>query len=285
MLESLCPAPPASGGYVNVQIKSDAAMPTLLGGFLPNRSEVLGGCSQARWGSPVFTSGIALTISYCAWNQSVNPPGPGYVDPYPPNPAASYERLFNFHGNSTATTGTSPCPAPSSGGTPISGGFGSTCEVGANNCSNTGSDCATATNRLPNNWFDNNPGNSIDSLCRDVLFTYWQNHQPMLIPVYDCTSNVASCLTQYPCSTCSTNGSNSAYHLASLAAFVVTTYHLQSSNETQLSWLPGSPYAATAPCSGSTTCIGGFFVRVVTTGPIQPGGSGNYGVSSVALSG
>ncbi|HLZ07922.1 MAG TPA: hypothetical protein VKT80_04990, partial [Chloroflexota bacterium] len=82
---------------------------------------------------------------------------------------------------------------------------------------------------------------------------------------------------------CNTTGSNADYHLASLAAFVITGYHIQSSNNTQDSWLPGSTWASTAPCRGNNTCITGFFTTATTSG--DPGGGLNTGVTVIKMTG
>lgn len=293
-----CPGAPSaypSAKYVNVHTATlnrdgSKGVPVTVGQFIPGNnvtSEAIPACSQVAWGAPQVNGGLALTISYCAWNQATSggsqsayAPQP----PYPPYPSTSLEHIFFFHGkpDGSDATGNQACPTPSSGSTPISGGFGSTCEIGASNCSNQGTSCNTALNRQPNNWFDNNPGASLVGNCQTALAAAWSSRTPVLIPVYDCTSNVPSCLTKYPCSTCSTSGSNADYHLASLAAFVITGYKFPG-NTHNGSWLPGSTWASDPPCSGSNSCITGFFTTATTSGDL--GGSLDTGVEVIKMTG
>lgn len=293
-----CPGAPSSGaGYVNVQTISNNAIG--VSGGIPGMDTLfdsaktkVAACAQATWGSPPPTSGIALTVSYCSWQQAVGGDGSNPVyqpqPPYPPYPPASAEYLFYFHGGAPGKdTKDQACATPNSSGQQVPGGFGHTCEVGAGNCSQTGTSCATDLTSLPNDWYGSNTGNAIDSLCVTALEQAWASRQPVLLPVFDCVSSVSACLTKYPCSSCSTGGNNAAYHLQSLAAFVVTAYHWQTAgggNKDEYSWIPGSAYASTRPCTGSNSCLVGFF----TTAVVSSGGTGggtSTGVSTISLSG
>ena len=79
----------------------------------------------------------------------------------------------------------------------------------------------------------------------------------VLIPVFDDRSALVG------------KGSNAQYPVVGFARFHLTGYHFASDN---------SP---SPPCSGSTDCIAGFFVRFVTT--TTQGGGGDFGVYSVHL--
>jgi hypothetical protein len=321
---NLCPDPTKSpdwvtgGNWVDVQTRTetstgDSVLPPIFGKAVlgDNYNGTIHACAQAQWGIAGVPAGsLALTISQCAYNNAISKHNVAHPPPYSPVPGADpggkYEAVFYFHSDPTKSAGADPtgtdsgCGTPPSGGTPISGGFGSTCQQ-LSNCSQDSGTCATAFSSA-GNWYANNPGASITSSCLTELDQLWKSHTPVLIPVYDCTSNITNCQTTYagcPClgSNCG-SGSNAAYHLQTLAAFVITGYHMGSSLD-RPSWLTDSAFydtkydyingkpkdkVTTAVCGSPLVCISGFFTTADTTGgPIVPGLG--TGVTAIKLTG
>jgi hypothetical protein len=256
-----CPAAPTSN-YVDVLAmpKNDDGTGTITSLFGKGKQAV-GACAQVQWGPAGYGGGVALTVSYCDWNNYTNggttfAPAP----PYPPYPASPYaETVLQFK----QVTDTS-CPHGPAGGTPIPGGFG---RLDPNS-----SDACTAT-FSSTGWYSAAPGNgNADGWlteCPGVIDADWANQTIVEIPVFDAANN---------------GGANGQYHLNNLAAFVITAYFIQNGNQVEYSKVPGSPYVAanfhgSNKLCGGNTCLIGYFVSD-TDQNAPPGAGGlNGGVT------
>lgn len=256
-----CPAAPASN-YVDVlAMPRNADGSDTITSLFGKGEQAVGACSQAAWGAAGSNGGIALTVSYCDWNNYTSggtrfAPAP----PYPPYPSAPFaETVLQFK----AVTDTS-CPHGPAGGTPIPAGFGRLDPNSADPCTATFSSTG---------WYAAAPGNgNADGWlteCPDQIYQYWHDQTIIEIPIFDAADN---------------GGANGEYHLNNLAAFVITAYFIQNGNQVEYSKVPGSRYAAANFTHGSklcdgNTCLIGYFVS--ETDPDAPPGTGglNGGVT------
>lgn len=144
------------------------------------------------------------------------------------------------------TTEASSCPAGPSGAD-LPGGFGWLDEDGC-----------TAT--ITNGWAQDDTGASASKDCKAALEALVG--QTLLIPIFDETNGLT--------------GSNGQYRIWSFVGFVLTGWRFPGTSHAS-SYLPG------IPCSGSQTCISGFFVEAVASsgGPISSGS--DQGVRVVQL--
>lgn len=259
--DKACPAKP-SANYVDV-----LAMPQNTDGsntitsLFGKGNQAIGACAQVQWGPAGFDGGVALTISYCDWNNYTNG-GTSFASPppYPPYPAAPFaETTLQFK----QVTDTS-CPHGPAGGTPIPAGFGRLDPNSADPCTATFS---------ASGWYDAAPGNgNADGWlneCPDLIYSDWLNQIVLKIPIFDAASD---------------GGSSGSYHLNSLAAFVITAYVVQNGgHQVEYSRVPGSPYVAsnyrgsTKLCGGNT-CLIGYFVTATDPSAPPSGGGLNGGV-------
>jgi Putative Flp pilus-assembly TadE/G-like len=254
-----CPGPPqASVNYVDVHTSTltpsgSTLLPpsfarTLLGMSSYNGSTVFA-CAQAAWGPPVATSGLAVTLSACEWDQATDngtlfaPP-----PPYPPNPlpSPSLDQVLRLH--TTSTNGGCPTePAGADG----PGLFGWTDDPNG--------DCTTP---IINGTFGGDTGTSISQACKQVISADQQNKTLIFIPVYVSVVNP---------------GTNASYTLKGFAAFVITGYHLPGFSASD--WLnPAND------CKGSDKCINGYFTQGLIPDPGTIGGP-NLGAHIIQLTG
>jgi Flp pilus assembly protein TadG len=232
---------PAGVDYVEVRTATRTATSTVLptafaGSFVPGYSGGrVAACSRVEWGAP--GGGLSLTISICEWN-AATANGTSFA-PYPPNPPASAEEIIYLHGPGAATCNTSP-PA----GWDAPGGFGWLDP-------DPGADCYTTI--AAGGDYPGNTGSSPSGDCKDTIIAAQQSREVQLIPVYDLVKGT---------------GSNVTYHLAGVAAFVVTGYYLPGPNgKTADSWLTGN-----SPCNGTDRCVYGFFTQaLLDSGTVSSG--------------
>jgi Flp pilus assembly protein TadG len=234
-----CPAPPASGtNYVDVHTATatsgggTAVAPVFAKALLGNGNytgtQVLA-CSQAQWGGPTAANTIAFAISACDWDAATNL-GTVFAQPPPAVPPASYDRVLKVHGSGSAT-GCATEPSGADG----PGNFGWTDDP-----------TSTCTISVSGGSFGGNPGASASNACKAALATAYASMSVLYIAIYTKITGT---------------GTDSVYTLKGFAAFVVTGYRLPGASAPD--WLnPAND------CSGSNTCINGYF----TTG-IMPGGS------------
>lgn len=312
-----CPTPAASG-YVDVLVTPRTGNAPTMVNLFGTGTQRISACAQAG----VITAGscaacVGVTISLCEWNLDTangtafagtsvptyldtitarrgNPAyGIGPLNLYvvnsiydPRNPANKYsssppapsnaavagsETVLYIHGGSVAN-----CP----GATTPPGGFGWTAPT-------TGTSCSTPVTSLT---YPGAAGNASND-CYTLFNTSRTTGQPIYIPVYD--SFVGG-------------GSGTIYHLAGLAAFVVTGWDIGSGGS---HWGGGSPSTRVAASvlaqadtglkssdtqycgktytgSPSDSCVYGYFTHaLVPNGVFGPGPGGNLGIQSVSLVG
>ncbi len=231
-----CPPQPASGPmatapYVLVRTQTLSngtnVMPPFLARVLVSgyTGTTVKACARAGYGAPSSATVISATESLCEWNAATSN-GTNYAPapPYPPNPAASYDRVIYLHTTSKAGS----CPAGPSGAD-VSGGFGFLDDPNGN-CSTTVSSTGT---------YGDNTGTSVSQPCKDALTAAQAGKYVIYLPVYNSVTGT---------------GTNGVYTLKGFAAFVLTGYHLPGFSIA--SWLTGA-----VPCSGSDKCISGFFTQ------------------------
>jgi Flp pilus assembly protein TadG len=230
-----CPAAPATGTkYVDVHTDTlttggSHLLPPVFSRALAGNSAYNGpnvkACARATWGSPRTATTVAFTMSYCEWKNATSS-GTSYAPapPYPPNPAASYDKSIQLHGTGSACTGS---PA----GWDLPGGFGWLVDSTGN--------CGVVVDVTLT--YPDDTGASAGNSCKTALQNARTAHTQVFIPVYDGYQ---------------ANGSNGTYHLKGFAAFVVTGYNLPGLSAA--SWLTGTSY-----CKGSAKCVYGFFTRAL----------------------
>jgi len=229
---------PAGEGWVRVQTQTgDNSGPGLLPPFLasvlvPDYSgSTVHTAATANWGSPSgIAAGLPLTFSECEWLAATDDgasyaPPPPYASGWPTDSnGESLERVIYFHD----TTAAGFCNAGPSGAD-LSGGFG-WLEPDSGECE------ATTTT----GWFDDKTGVAVPTGCKTDLASLVG--ELIYVPVFDQTNGLT--------------GTNGEYQLAGYAAFYLTGYSFPSA--TQQSLVTGS-----APCSGSSNCISGFFTQAL----------------------
>ncbi|HET6213928.1 MAG TPA: pilus assembly protein TadG-related protein [Micromonosporaceae bacterium] len=238
--------PPATGAYVEVHTSTKLPdgttllPPTLAQTLLGHRGFQgvnVAACARAAWGAPRTGWGLGLTISTCEWQANTSggttfaaPP------PYPPNPlpAATFDMPVKLHANGATT-----CPAGPSGWD-APGGFGW--------LNDPDQICSTLV--AVDGTYGGSTGTSSSQACQTRLTQLRDAHEVVLMPVYDGVKGT---------------GAGTTYHLAGMAAFVLTGYHLPSLKEK--SWLTGRHY-----CAGEQWCVYGYFTHALI-----PAGSGELG--------
>lgn len=237
------PTVPTGAGYVRVKTQTGTTdgpvpMPALLSKvFGATDNGTVHASSTVVWGSPAgYDSSLPMTISLCEFNGFVGTqspsPSPGYASPLPspmPSPFAwsSYtDRVIYLHD----TTGATGCLTGPSGADNLSGGFG---------WLSTGkTDCAATTDVTA--MFDNKTGVPPPSGCDPIDFQALLG-TTVVLPIYDKLNAL--------------NGTNSVYHMGGYAGFVLTGYSINGQYKAR------SLVTGQYPCSGSQTCISGFFTK------------------------
>lgn len=288
-----CPKPPASGNYVNVHVENSSRVPAILGKLLDknDNGKTILACGQARWGSFGGGSGLALTMSLCAWQAATggvaNPvyatPAPPYTtNPWPTGytatvnnknpvtPNVGGENVVQIHGKAK------PCN-DSSSGLNIPGGF-----AWLSNSSNGSEPANCVVQTTADGYIYNNPGGlgGKQSECAKALTTIYNAstpipnaHNPFFIPVFDlaCASNGTLDPSGGPCPA---GMPNNSYHIAGYATFVLTGYDV--SPISAKSMITGKNV-----CKGNFDCVYGMFTKglVQSTGEISDGN--DYGGPTV----
>ena len=211
-------------------------------------------CARAAYGpAQTAKASLALTISACEWD-AATAGGTSYAPPppYPPNPAATYEKKIFLH--TTTGADATDCPAGPSG-SDLPGGFGWLEDPNGN--------CTTVVD--VDGTYQDKTGVGTPKDCKipmDAASSY-PVQNVLYIPVYDEVTGT---------------GGNGTYGLKGFAAFVLTGYSLPGGKKN--SWLTGQPCG-----KGSDMCISGFFTEQLqpTSGVIGSGPS--MGVNVVQMTG
>lgn len=204
-----CPAKPATGvTYVDVHTSTQTSgggtlLPPMFARALIGNSSYEGSrvsaCARARWGPPKTATTMAMTISWCEWNEATS-----NGTKFPPDVTPlSVHRVLKLH-----TTSGTTCPSGPAG----SDGPGMFGWV-----DDTDSDCSVLIN---NNTYSANPGASADKDCKTALANAFSSREAVYFPIY---TKVAG------------TGTGGTYTLAGFAGFVVTGYWLPGAK--QKDWL------------------------------------------------
>jgi len=254
-----CPAAPSSGAlatapYVMIRTQTlnggSSLMPPIFARVLVRgyTGTTVKACARAAYGAPSSAQVVAVTESLCEWmaatsNGSNYAPAP----PYPPNPAASYDRVIYLH----TTSKSGSCKAGPAG-SDLPGGFGFLDDP-TNTCSTTVSTSGT---------YGDNTGASVSQACKTALSAAQAGKYIVYLPIYKSVTGT---------------GTNGVYTLAGFAAFVITGYHLPGFQAN--SWLTGK-----LPCTGSDKCISGFYTQGLIPGGGTVGGT-SMGATVIQLTG
>jgi hypothetical protein len=226
-----CPAKPAAGiTYVDVHTSTQTSgggtlLPPMFARSLLDNGSYEGSrvaaCARARWGPPKTATTMALTISWCEWNEATSS-GANFGPKPPETPPLSVHRVLKLH----TTTGTA-CPSGPSG----SDGPGMFGWV-----DDTGSDCSVD---IVNNTYSADTGASAGGDCKAALAAAFSSREAVYFPIYTAVTGT---------------GTGGTYALAGFAGFVVTGYWLPGAS--QKDWLTNKN-----ECKGSDKCVAGYFVE------------------------
>ena len=266
-----CAEPPtvAAGKYVQVRTSTDnpanTADASQIGFVLApvlnaaNVGATVHAKSVVAWGGPAsLQAGLPLTISMCEWlsytsDGSSFPP----AGPYPPYPAASWERTIYLHD----TTGASPCPAGPSGAD-LPGGFGwldtSQPEIGD---SDTGDGCKAYSGT--DGWWDDKTGRPPPQSCTAALMRTLLG-KVVYLPIFVETNGLT--------------GTNGEYRMGGFAAFLLTGYSIEGQYK-ERSIINGA-----FPCSGQASCVSGMFLEVLASEIAGTIGGDDLGLTIIAFS-
>lgn len=228
----------------------------MFGGIVGFDSMTVGADATVAWGTPLNATTIPLIISDCEWARTDVGWPAGNADTLPLYPAtlpAATMVTLTFHD----ATGTEPCNAhpgqDADGDGSLPGGFG---------WLDAASDCSTAISQ--DNWVDADPGSSPSTGCSAAELESLLFGNPVLIPYF---------------SDLQEQGNNGEYLVAGHGAFVVAGYNFGGQFREYRAPLTG------LPCSGSTRCIAGWFVRYVDNGGGGDLGGNDLGVTVIKLIG
>jgi Flp pilus assembly protein TadG len=228
--------------------------------------------SVVAWGGPAsLTSTLPLTLSACEFGKYSDADSDGDVfnpnsatwdtdsstdtvgdlappPPYPPYPSSPYQEAVIYFHSTTGLTGCADGPA----GADLPGGFG---------WLQTSTGCSTSSSI--NNWFNDKTGRPAPATCTPALMAQALN-TVVHLPVFSNTNGLS--------------GSNGQYYINNYASFYLTGYSINGQYKQQ------SVVTGNFPCSGSDSCISGYFINDPT--PVQGGvGGPSTGVTAYQLIG
>lgn len=253
-----CPELPSEGNYVDVHTTTltgggSSLLPAVFAQTIVGNEDYEGknvnACARASWGGPGSMETVAMTISFCEWDQATaggtSFPAP---PPYPPNPLPdkSYDQQLKLH----TTTENTACPSGPSG-YDGPGAFGWV--------DDDDGDCQAF---VDGDSYEADTGVSAGNSCKDLLKAAQENRTLLYIPVYRYVDGT---------------GTNTTYALEGFAAFVVTGFHLPGLNAGD--WLNPA-----LNCKGADKCINGYFTEPLQPKPGRVGGP-DLGVRVVQLTG
>lgn len=128
-------------------------------------------------------------------------------------------------------------------------------------------------------WLQTQTGN-VNSVESEINDNYAD--EVVLIPMFDGTCRVQPAGTAL--SDCPNGqegvGNNSWYHIPKFTGFWLEGAYVQGNNTQQCNSAPGSPFVGG---NGSVSCMKGWFVRFITTGPVSSGGVGSTDPSAIGV--
>lgn len=245
----------AAGTYVEVRTATEtesggtvlpARFARALTGYGEHNGTAVAACARATWGSPSQVNGVAVTMSYCAWNKLTD--GGTRLGPPPPaTPPLSAEGVIYLHG----THNEDNC-APGNSGWQAPGGFSWLDETGP---------CSAL---VPGHGvFGGSTGVAASSECQAKLEQARINRTVLWMPVFDGVRGT---------------GQSVEYRLRGVSAFVVTGYRLSGANAPSI--LSGRML-----CNGSDRCLYGYFTTALVPSPFLDDSVPSYGVKAVTLVG
>ena len=245
--------PPNGTTFVRVTTSTRTAsgatvMPPLLSGALGFTGSRVCAEATVSWGAPAGVTTVPLAFNQCEFARLV-PTG------VPADPGAGSAQVLFHDGASTDV-----CSAGrNASDTPGSFGFLDPGSSGA---------CAAT---VVNGQVSTSTGNAVPLACKDTFNHGLQTaadpnriaNTTVLIPIFSSASG---------------NGSNAVYTISGYAAFFVTGWSFPGQN-----YYPEKP--AAQPCTGSQTCIVGYFQRYVALDAPLGTGLAVYGLAVTKLTG
>ena len=260
---SPCPLTPAStlpaSGTTYVRVTTSVRTSTNATVMPPLLARAFGATAGARvcaeatvsWGAPAGGRTIPVTFSKCEFARLV-PTG------VPADPGTGTPQILFHDGNSA-----DPCSASRSNAD-APGSFGFITPDDATNCVATvinGTLSTSTGNSVPNNT---QCRARLDKDKQTAAFPDRLYQSLVLIPIFDQTGVTGT-------------GNNVTYPIIGYAEFYVTGWNFGGQY-----YYPEPP---SRPCSGTTTCIAGYFVRYVDSSAVLGTGPATYGVAAVKLTG
>lgn len=195
------------------------------------RAKVTPGMTGRVWQAGM----INLAFNVCYWSMYTTN-GNNYRGTPTAPPSAAYEQILYIKDSrpngSGQYNGTTYCPGAGSANAPGNWGW-------LDDATSPTGDCRSVVTTGNSPTGDN--GNNTPAGCVSLLSSVRAAHAPIMIPLFDSASG---------------QGSHVTYHIAGVAAFVVTGYFLTGGPSNRAtSWISG-----VNPCSGSERCISGYFV-------------------------
>jgi hypothetical protein len=290
----VCPNPPSSGGnYVDVlTVPRNSDGSNTISSLFGKGKQQIAACSQVQWGPLQGGTGLALTMSLCAWElETGGTVNPTYATPEPPYPASGWpsaypfgqvksnpvqsnpggENIIQVHGDAK------PC-SDSASGQNLPGGFAwLTDDPQCDAIIDVGG------------YVDSDSGNNDPAECTTQLKKIYDATKvsgvpnglnPIAIPIFDEACGPNGFLLPDKTTACPSGMPTNSYHIAGYATFVLTGYNLGSQDLDNPSLINGGDV-----CNGSNiTCLYGLFTKglVKSQGDICTSGCGtDYGAPVV----
>lgn len=236
-----CPDAPEEGNYVDVHTSTltsegTTLLPPVFARTIAGNDEYAGknvkACARASWGGAAGMETVAMTISFCEWQQATSN-GSDFAPPPPDIPDKKYDQQLKLH-----TTNSGTCPSGPSG-YDGPGAFGWV--------DDDDGDCKAF---VSGDEYEADTGVSAGRSCKDLLIDAQANRTLLHIPVYKWIEGT---------------GTNTTYTLEGFAAFVVTGFHLPGLHADD--WLNPD-----LNCGGSDKCVNGYFTESLKPAPGEAGG-------------